>query len=183
MKKLLTLSLSLCTFLLFSQDRISAELSDLQFNLNILEPSLNLEKSISDKQSVTFAFGLNSVTGEDQFDDIKFGLVPSIRASFRNYYPRKKVKKELRPNSGNYIGLVAGYNFATIAGNLGNANFSDEDVFFMGPVWGIQRNYKSGIHLGLSLGARFRTGKNTDVGFTGVGNLELGFVISSKSKN
>ena len=135
---------SLClfsSFLVFSQDRIPADLSDLQLNLNILEPSLSLEKSLSDKQSFTLAFGLNSISGQDPSDDIKFGLSPSLRASFRNYYPRKKVKKELKPNSGNYIGLVAGYNFGTITDNLDVGKFSSEDAFFLGPVWGFQRNY------------------------------------------
>lgn len=171
---------SLClfsSFLVFSQDRIPADLSDLQLNLNILEPSLSLEKSLSDKQSFTLAFGLNSISGQDPSDDIKFGLSPSLRASFRNYYPRKKVKKELKPNSGNYIGLVAGYNFGTITDNLDVGKFSSEDAFFLGPVWGFQRNYKSGIHLGLSLGWGFITGSNRDFGSTGVGSFELGFVI------
>jgi hypothetical protein len=180
MNKLFTLLFSFSLILVNAQDRIPADLSDLQFNINILEPSLSVEKRLSDKQSLTFAAGLTQVTGEDINDDFAYGISPSISASFRNYYPRKKVKKELRPNSGNYIGLVAGYRFSTIADNLDIGNFESEDAFFMGPVWGIQRNYKSGIHLGLSLGGGFQTGKNTDFSFSGVGSFELGFVISSK---
>ena len=59
--------------------------------------------------------------------------------------------------------------------------FGDEKAFYLGPVWGIQRNYKSGIHLGLSLGAGFITGANTNFDFHGVGSFELGFIISTKT--
>ena len=181
MKTIFTFILFISSFYLFSQDRIPAELNEVQINLNILEPSVMLEKRLTDKQSLTLALGFNTISGKDAVDDVKFGLSPSLRASYRNYYPRKKVKKELRPNSGNYIGLVAGYNFGTIAGSKDVGKYSQENAFFLGPVWGIQRNYKSGIHLGLSFGGGFITGSNTDFDFTGVGSFELGFVINSKS--
>ena len=142
MKTIFTTILFISSFCLFSQDRIPAELSDVQINLNILEPSVMLEKRLTDKQSLTLALGFNTISGEDAFDDVKFGLSPSLRASFRNYYPRKKVKKELRPNSGNYVGLVAGYNFGTIADNLDAGNFSQENAFFLGPVSCFPHTYK-----------------------------------------
>ncbi|MEL7147258.1 MAG: hypothetical protein AAFO69_12870, partial [Bacteroidota bacterium] len=76
-------------------------------------------------------------------------------------------------NSGNYIGLMAGNQFNHIAG--------DEELstqtFYTGAIWGIQRNYKSGIHLGLYLGLGFATGPNVDLTGTGLGGLQLGFQI------
>jgi hypothetical protein len=90
---------------------------------------------------------------------------------------RKKQKKELNYNSGNYVGLRGGYNFRAIAENNEPGTPSTEEAFYLGGVWGIQRNYKSGIHLGFSLGAGFATGRNQNLGFTGLGSFELGFVI------
>ena len=47
----------------------------------------------------------------------------------------------------------------------------------MGALWGIQRNYQSGIHLGFSIGGGFGTGQNMDLDFVGVGEFEFGFVV------
>jgi hypothetical protein len=96
---------------------------------------------------------------------------------FRNYYPRKRVKKDLLPNSGNYIGLLGGYNFNAIAESAEPGETNNSNAFFMGGVWGIQRNYQSGIHLGLNLGAGFIAGEHIDLGLTGLWSFELGFVI------
>ena len=183
MKNFTTFLLLFVTTFLFSQDRIPADIADSQISLNILSPSVSFEKGISDKQTLLFSAGLMGL-GMSINDDSKFGIAPEFRATFRNYYPRKKVKKDLNPNSGNYIGLVTGYTLGSIADNLDTGQvFENEEAFFMGPVWGIQRNYKSGIHLGFSIGGGFVTGKNTDFDFTGVGGFELGFVISTKTRN
>ena len=69
-----------------------------------------------------------------------------MQAKFRNYYPRKRVKKELGFNSGNYVGMNVGYVFDEIASN---GPVEVLNTVFFTPVWGIQRNYKSNIHLGV----------------------------------
>jgi len=68
------------------------------------------------------------------------------------------------------------------ADNLEEAIAEQEvtNVFTVGPVWGIQRNYASGIHLGLSLGAGIMGGENIDTQASFVGEFELGFVLFSK---
>jgi len=87
------------------------------------------------------------------------------------------VKKELNPNSGNYIGLVTGYYFDSIAESSDAITFRQSDSFYLGAMWGIQRNYQSGIHLGFSIGGGFGTGQNMDLDYVGVGEFEFGFVI------
>ena len=117
--------------------------------------------------------------GDFEEDQETLSVNPFISGSYRNYYPRKRVKKDLRPNSGNYVGILTGYRFNSIADNA-EYDISDrlENSYYLGPVWGIQRNYQSGIHLGLSLGGGFAVGSSSDIYFTGVGGFEFGFVIN-----
>ena len=144
-----------------AQDKIPVELKDLQYYVTLLDPGVGLEKKIADRQSVTLNFGLTTLMDEHtgtSSDDFGFSLNPYITGDFRNYYNRKRVKKDLRNNSGNYVALRGGYNFGSIADNVDFGTTEVSNSFYMGPVWGIQRNYQSGIHLGLSLGGGFRSG-------------------------
>ncbi len=176
-KQLFVLPLLIITpLLLFAQERIPVQLNNTQFNLNILTPGVTFEKKVTDNTSATLGVGLTPLHSQANQTDY-LSVNPFFRASFRNYYPRKKVKKELNPNSGNYIGLVAGYYFDSIAKKADAPAFAQSNSFYMGALWGIQRNYKSGIHIGLSLGGGFGTGENMDLKFVGVGEFELGFVI------
>ena len=175
--KALLILCSLGWYIANAQDRIPVDLNSTQFNINILDPSMTFEKSINDNQSFTAGVGI-TVLGEFEEDEETFSVNPFVSASYRNYYPRKRVKKDLRPNSGNYIGILTGYRFKSIADNAEYV-ISDrlENSYYLGPVWGFQRNYQSGIHLGLSLGGGFAVG-NSDVYFTGIGGFEFGFVIN-----
>lgn len=170
----------LCSLSLTAQERIPVELVETQFRINILAPGVGFEYGLNDQQSLTLDVGLSSIIVTDQADDVDVFIAPFIQGNFRHYYPRKRVKKTLRPNSGNYIALVAGYNF-----NPTNDNFSDpgsrENAFYFGPAWGIQRNYLSGIHLGLALGPGLGIGEDGAF-FTGVGAFEFGFVIGGKGR-
>ena len=108
-KQLFALNLLiLAPLLMFAQDRIPVQLSNTQFNLNILSPSVIFEKRVTDNNSVTFGAGLTPLYSQDNNNQNNYvSINPFVRTSYRNYYQRKKVKKELNPNSGNYIGLVA----------------------------------------------------------------------------
>jgi len=174
MKKIVVTTgiLLLIPIFIFGQERTPVQLSNTQLNVNILAPSLLLEKRLTDKNSATFAFGLSPLHGNGEIS-----INPFFRTSFRNYYPRKTVKKELRPNSGNYIGLVGGYYFGSIASSSDYTNVNQSNSYYVGALWGIQRNYQSGIHLGFSIGSGFGAGENMDLKLTGVGELELGFMI------
>ena len=162
-----------------AQDRVPVELKDSQFFISILDPGVAWEKKVADKQSLRFSFGLTMLADEETnfSDDFGVSLNPVVTGDFRNYYSRKRVKKDLNPNSGNYVALRAGYIFDAITDNVDFGTTETSQSFFMGPVWGIQRNYKSGIHLGLSLGAGFATGNHTDLRATGIGQFNIGFAL------
>ena len=183
MKKLQPLFIALVLLFVavqsMGQDRIPVELKATQFTINLLEPSVMFENKLTDKTSVVVSAGLTTLGFYDSNlnNNPKITLNPFLRASFRNYYMRKKQKKELNFNSGDYVGLLGGYNFRSIAENNEPGTPNTEEAFFLGGVWGIQRNYQSGIHFGFSLGGGFVTGKNENLGFTGLGSLEFGFII------
>lgn len=165
------------TCCIWGQERIPVELKKTQFSISILEPSLLFEIGINDRQSVHLSAGLAPTVGEDVNGDFLAAMNPLARASFRHYYPRKRVKKELFANSGNYIAVTGGYLFDTVLGDDENVETSQANSYFFGPVWGIQRNYKSGIHLGLGLGYGFGDGKDMNFQGVGIGYFNLGFTI------
>ncbi len=172
--------LSIAALQLAAQERIPVELVNTQFTINILAPGIGFEYGLNDRQSLTLNAGLSSIIVTDQTDDVDLFIAPFLQGSFRNYYPRKRVKKTLRPNSGNFIALTTGYNFKPTSDNYTDPDFGGRG-FFIGPVWGIQRNYLSGIHLGLSLGPGLGIGEDGAF-FTGVGAFEFGFVIGGKGR-
>jgi hypothetical protein len=163
------------------REKIPVELKSSQLNLNIIEPSFSFEKKLGDNQSFTTSAGVTILTYTDSeydYEESPYSLNPFVKISFQNYYNRKWVNKVLNPNSGNYVGLSAGYCFDSFKDNLEFGTTQRSNAFFIGPVWGIQRNYKSGIHLNLSLGPGIGFGENSDVFYTGVGGFEFGFVIN-----
>ena len=174
MKKItiLLLTLIFAPMLLLGQERIPVELDKTRVYLNIITPGITLEQGLSERLSLTLGAGLSPL-----YQDEKASINPFFRTSFRNYYPRKKVKKELGTNSGNFIGLVGGYYFSPISGTGDTDYFRQANSMYFGALWGIQRNYKSGIHLGFSIGSGFGTGDNMDLDFVGVGEFELGFTL------
>ena len=161
-------------------EKIPVDLKNFQVNLNILEPSFSFEKKVSDNQSFTMAAGITMLTDLDsEYEtDFLYSVNPFIEGSFQHYYKRKWVNEQLKSNSGNYIGVSAGYYFDSVADNLDFGTIEQSNSFFVGPVWGIQRNYNSGIHLKLSLGPGIGFGENSEVFFTSAGGFEFGFVIN-----
>jgi hypothetical protein len=172
---------SLISNQLQAQERIPAQLQNHRFYVSIIEPGISWEAKLSEKQSFVSGFGVTTLTAEEnnpEMEELGVSLNPLLTGEIRNYYSRKKVKKALNTNSGNYIALRAGYYFGSIADNIDNGGTTEiSNAFFMGPVWGIQRNYKSGIHLGLSIGGGFATGKFVDFKAVGIGQFKFGFVI------
>ncbi|MEO9869040.1 hypothetical protein [Ekhidna sp.] len=189
MKPLITTLLSLI-ILISSQQRSLAQgkevtLDTTQFTISILPLMAHLEAKVGEKQSVTFGGGLaysfyfQSINGEESFESYS---TPFLTASFRNYYNRKRIKKDnLKNNSGNYVGLYSSYQFNTIVDAGGFGTFeSDLNGFTVGPVWGIQRNYASGIHLDISVGLGYTGFESDDIimvdnKFGIIGGFEFGF--------
>ncbi|SNS57475.1 hypothetical protein SAMN05421640_0723 [Ekhidna lutea] len=187
MKYSLIIFLLLVTGIASSQERVS--LSKNQLNINIAPLSLSYEGKIDDNKSFTssagIAYAFEFAARQGGGTETAFIAAPYFTSSVRNYYQRKNVRKSnLQNNSGNYIGIYASYMLEPFGepDNLTEATafLENTNILTVGPVWGIQRNYASGIHLGLSIGPGFKTGKYIKDSFTFAGEFEFGFVLSSK---
>ena len=187
MKKVLLLSLLILG--MFHARKSNAQgtevtLDPTQITVSIFPLMANLEAKVSENRSVTIGGGLiytyypEEINGDISWEPFS---TPFITGSFRNYYERKRVKKDnLRNNSGNYYGIYTWYQFDTIITESDFTLESDLNSFLIGPVWGFQRNYASGIHLDLSLGLGYQVveetiGLDSQNGITFVGGFELGY--------
>ncbi|NNE25664.1 MAG: hypothetical protein HKN09_02365 [Saprospiraceae bacterium] len=158
MKKLLLCTvLVLGSLMAYTQERIPVDLDESRLYLNLFVPSFTLEQKISANQSLLATAGLR-LYGEEQFEEFEMSMNPFVELEFRNYYPRKKVKKELRQNSGNFIGVLSGYIFNDVVGSSEIDTYTYNNDVYLAGVWGIQRNYQSGIHLNLKLGPMIQIG-------------------------
>ena len=185
MKKPVLLSLILFS-LTFSSHGQGTEvtLDNAQLTLSFVPLMAHVELKLAESQSVTFGGGLGysvyyeNVNGEESFEAF---TSPFFTSSYRSYYKRKRVKKDnLKNNSGNYVGVYSFYGFKTLLTDNGETFLTDFNSFAIGPVWGFQRNYASGLHLDLSLGLGYLTGQSNeffgvDDQITFLGGFELGF--------
>lgn len=165
------------------------DLQNVQLNGNFIAPGFTLEKRLSPKQSIVLGVGAfpvfdekktQTIVGETEYDS---GVSPFINASFRNYYSRKRVNKELRHNSGNFFGGFAEYNFDVLGTERDDFNGDQvSNTYSVGAIWGFQRNYKSGIHLGISIGLGIVGGENRDIDLDIPGAIEFGFVLAPRKE-
>lgn len=188
MKKSPLLTFAFLTFS-FIQIQVAAQdrevtLDPTQITVSIFPLMLHLEAKVGEKQSITVGGGLayslyyQNINGQGNLESYSS---PFLTGSFRNYYTRKRVKKDnLKNNSGNYVGLYTFYQFQTpVDVGIGTID-SDLNAISIGPVWGIQRNYANGIHLDLSLGLGYigyESDENLNVEnrFDIIGGFEFGF--------
>ncbi|WP_420317586.1 hypothetical protein [Ekhidna sp.] len=186
MKKLFTLLLLLIAAISYAQE--SVILSKNQLIINISPLALSYEGKVDDTKSFAISGGLgyafNFEASREAGMEGSFITAPITYGSFRNYYARKKVKNNnLKTNSGNYFGLFASNQFEPLerfSSAFPETILESSHVFTFGPVWGIQRNYVSGLHLGLSFGPGLKMGKYIDDSFTIVGRFEIRFLLISK---
>lgn len=93
----------------------------------------------------------NSVTNPNT-STLNYALFLVPKADFRHYYNFSKRllnNKNITQNSGNYLALRLSYELPVLTG--GNPVYN-RNLVSIGPVWGMQRSYKGGICLGLSVG-------------------------------
>lgn len=186
MKKILFLILIIFSFKSFGQGN-QVTLDNAQLTVSFLPLMGHVELKLADKQSATFGAGLaysvfyQNINGDGNLEAY---TVPFLTSSYRSYYKRKRVNKSnLMNNSGNYVGMYSVYSFKTLVEVDGSFFDTKLNSFSIGPVWGIQRNYASGVHLDLSLGLGYLTGESDEVFIienqvTLIGGFELGFKIN-----
>ncbi|WP_420582213.1 hypothetical protein [Reichenbachiella sp.] len=148
----------------FSQERVTTELKPTQVRALFLCPGISIEQRLSDKHSFNLIAGIqpgiSTYTLEPDGTKYDFYIAPFVSGEIRNYYDRKKVNKDLAPNSGNYVALAAGYYMDRIINDSGRDYYEEsyENSYFIGPVWGFQRNYMNGFHLNISVGLGYQQG-------------------------
>ncbi|WP_422361516.1 hypothetical protein [Reichenbachiella sp.] len=166
----------------FAQGTIAPDLKQTQVRITILPLGLSLEQKLGEKQTLALAGGLQlgayAYTSSNNGSGTEFYAAPFFAGEIRNYYNRKFVKKELEQNSGNYVALAFGYSGNRL-GDAENVIFENsyENSFFVGPVWGFQRNYKTGFHLNLSIGLGYQDGEYLDGGVKIISTGGIGFFL------
>ncbi len=186
MRNVLIAAMMVATLGSFAQN---VSLSDNQLNINILALTVSYERKIDENKSFTLSGGIAPTayaeTGTNGSNSYFFAS-PYLTSSLRNYYSRKNIKKSnLRNNSGNYVGLYYQHQFQPFGSTTNPleqiARNQVTNVFNVGPVWGFERNYASGIHLDLSIGIGYSNGEFQRSGeVTFIGGFEFGFVLFSK---
>ncbi len=171
----------------------NVKLSKQQIKANLIPLSLSYEGKINNSTSFTLSSGVvpsivveNYISGLEAKTDVFLFIHPYITASVRSYYERKKIKeRDLMKNSGNYIGMFYSHQFAPFGSADGTieqrARNRETNVFVIGPVWGLQRNYANRVHLDFSIGLGYKNGEYINGGDVSiVGGFELGFILFSK---
>lgn len=183
MKTILTFFIVLGSVSLgWAQGTIAPDLKQTQIRITILPLGLSLEQKLGEKQTLALAGGLQlgayAYTSSSNGSGTEFYTAPFFSGEIRNYYNRKFVKKELEQNSGNYVALAFGYSGSRL-GNDDGVIFdkSTENSYFVGPVWGFQRNYKTGFHLNLSIGLGYVDGEYLDGGVDFISTGGIGFFL------
>lgn len=181
------LSLILSLFLIgysqtsLAQGTIEPEIKSTQIRAMVLCPGISVEQKLGDQLTINMYAGLqpglSSYTVEPDGTRFEFYVAPFVDGEIRAYYNRKKSKKELGPNSGNYFALAAGYNMKRIINDSGKDYYDEsiENSYFVGPVWGIQRNYLNGFHLNISVGLGYQQGDYVEGGITMISSGGIGF--------
>ncbi|MDZ7659641.1 hypothetical protein [Fodinibius sp.] len=155
MKRYSTTILLLVLFpiLLLAQQKTENERNQSpSFRINAYPIEVEMELAISKSISVMNAAGFNlfeeGISGIDILKDSN----PYIQVFPRYYYnldKRSKENKTISGFSGNYIGL---YTLLDLQG-VGEPNYiNNQNEFWIGPTWGIQRKISDVAHLDLFLG-------------------------------
>lgn len=155
MRRYFTVVLLLILFptILFAQQKAeNKKIQSPSFRINAYPLEVEMELKVSNSFSVMNAVGFNlfeeGIAGIRIFEDSD----PYIQVFPRYYYnldKRLNKDKGISGFSGNYFGL---YSLLHLR-NFNGSNFvSNQNEFWIGPTWGIQRKIRDVAHLDLFLG-------------------------------
>lgn len=170
MKKMITLVAAIIMFsATYAQNEQPDGVEKVVHKINIIPITYSWEAKIAKTQTVMLqpAIGLNWISSG--------AVVPSIQlnAFFRHYYNfNKRIAKGKRTtkNSANWVGAVMSFSFWNAAWSNNISNDDYIPYWAVGPVWGIQRNYRSHFSLGITLGPTISVGNR---GFRADAYVEL----------
>lgn len=133
---------------LLAQEKEPVALQNHSFTATLLSPGLQYELKLSNNKSLAVHGALALSGYYSSFSGFNVSADPFIQTTYRRYYDRKSVKKSLKHNSGNYYGTFLRYTHD----QLGENRAIDNPSVSTGFTWGIQRNYKSNLHIGFNTG-------------------------------
>lgn len=175
-KTLLTLSIFIITSITFGQEK-DTRTND-QLAINLIVPSLDFEVSTGTNSTIDLKLG-TAFGYSKSGDESDFGIFPVFQSEYRYYYNFKKRAekgKKTSENSANYLTLIANIR----GGNsvIGDLDLTEDFGVFVGPAWGLQRVYNSGIKLNLALGAGYGTNDLGDSYFSPFIAIQLGWLVA-----
>lgn len=183
MKILILKALFLSVLIGFSQKKEYAPLpiylENHQLTANLFAPGLMYEVAFigsSTSLSTGFLPGVNSFSGNNGFG---YAIQTRLRW-YTNMKFRKKKKKNISGNSGDYIALANSVFFGNlqIIGNLespGNSTF-----MFNGVLYGVQRTYDKRFNFNIEFGVGQYQGNGVENGIGPLINLNFGWVLTKK---
>lgn len=186
------LTTTLALVLLVAFGTLAQENSDLHVKkhlgkVNLLSPGIEYEGALGDfttidlSGNIGFQIAVLEFAGET---DTEFFVRPNLELQLRQYYNFRKRDmkgKNTMNNSANFIALYSTYMFQPF-NQPDNPFFETGSLFIVGPVWGINRTYQSGLALSLVLGAgyyneTYEIDELNESYFSIIGNFKLGFAI------
>ncbi len=136
------LSFLFFTSLLFTQAQYDNNVEPTQLQFGLPMPGILFEIGISKNTTTSLeaktGFALKGCTG----CETNYGIYPILRGQYRYYHNmerRLRKKKNIAGNSGNYVAALVVYQH----GNPLIGNLNTTTTLGVGPVYGIQRTYKS----------------------------------------
>ncbi len=106
---------------------------------------------------------------------------PHVNVYFRHYYnfnKRNLKGKRTAKNSANFVGATMVFNFWNAAYTPSMESDGYIRYFSVGPVWGIQRNYRRHFSLGINLAPLISLG-NQGIKLDAMAMITLGFWLGS----
>jgi hypothetical protein len=170
MKKLVVLIIAIISFgTLNAQSEQATDVEKGIHKLNFIPLAYSYEARIAQAQTfmVQPSFGFNWISSSAAYPTMQ---LTSFYRYYYNFDKRNAKGKRTIKNSANYFGAMMSFSFwdATWSGNVSNEDYIP--YWAAGPVWGIQRNYRSHFSLGLTLGPMLSVGNK---GFRADGYFEL----------
>ena len=162
--------LSLVVILLFLSSITLAQETEKVIRLNIVNPSLEYEQSLSQNTTVSANIGIGYSGSYPNLTTTTFGtginyvISPFIDFQYKRFYnlnKRSELNKITDNNSGNFFSFRFKIRGPSIDDNI--VRKADYD-FAIGPTWGIQRQYGN-FHLLFDLGPQFYFDSEGNSGF------------------
>lgn len=182
MKKILLVVLIISVFNSYAQtNNVNTIGTKNMFTANIIMPGLQYEIGLTSKTSIKLGLTTGFAWVYSRAKGSEYGVFPSFEGSYRYYYnfERRKGKgKRTDNNSGNFIAISS---YVTSGDPLiGDLESRLDYNGVVGPVWGIQRTYKSKLNWNVELGMGYGFNEeNTYI--SPIANFSIGWVFGKES--